>query len=1095
MTHGLVSVASAVLLAAPPRVAADTLEVSIHPTTDTDDQQETTPTLGFDGLSKVVVYTHVPNGSLLGDIHYQRVTTTGVPMGSSERISPLATDDRLNDTDGPYIVYTALDPGDLSSGVIKLYDISNGSTNDLTHAPDTVGEARIHGDVVAWVQGPEGASRIEMIDFSWPLLNAIALSGPNPAVAVAVGSRYVVWEENDGISANVVAYDLWTGNDIPVAVRADRDEQAPATSGDFVVWVEDLGGATSIWARNVTAGSAAFVVANPAGALVQKPSIDGDLIGYESNVRDGNFDVYLYRISTGETFRVTDGEGDEILNSVSGNLVAFVDLSGDLDVHIAHFTFIPDPVDPCASLGGDADGDQVCDDLDNCPSQANPGQGDSDGDGQGDACDPCPADAANDADADGLCLGEDNCPFALNPDQADADGDGIGDACDADELQCAAANALLADLDAGHIRTVAGSAGLGWSGDGGPATEAALNLPHDVFVDHAGNLYIGDSGNHRVRRVDGQTGVITTVAGSGSAGNTGDGGAATDAELNDPRWVTVDAAGNLFISDVAAGRIRRVDAAGIITTVAGGAAPGGAGEGVPATSVDLLVPSGIAFDPAGNLFVVEVARNRVRRISAGADGLVRGDPDEVITTVAGSGLQGFGGDGGAALNARLSAPEDLAFDAHGNLFIADRLNQRARKVLAGSDGEVTGAGDELISTVAGGGAASGDGAFAVDAALVLPRGIAVDRAGNVFISDAAAFRVRRVDATSGIITTAAGGGTAAGDDILATTAALTTTRGIATDRDGNLYLAQLAGRIRAVRLAARGATDETVPSTSSSQDPPALDGWNRSPVTVTLSAADGPDGCGVAEIRYSVNGGPETVVIGASAAVRVEAEGITTITYFAVDAAGNAEAPLTYVVRIDLTPPTVALTQPRDGAVFVLHQPVVVDYACSDSLSGGASCTGPLAAGATLDTSAVGSHAFTVTALDRAGNQATVTHHYAVHYAFEGFFRPLVNLPLTNRGPAGRTFPVRFAIRDAHGRPVPDPAAIPEIMAAPASCGTAAADVAGEETSLDIGGLKYHPDSGTWHFNWKTHKGQVGCWTVAVRLADGTVHAIGFELR
>lgn len=139
----LAGAAGALLLVGPPGVGADTLDLSIHPTTNTDDQQETTPTLGFDGLSNIAVYTHVPAGSQLGDIHYQRVTAEGVPMGASERISSLSTDDRLNDVSGSYIVYTALNPSDLSSGVIKLYDISNASTVNLIPAPD----------IVAWVQG------------------------------------------------------------------------------------------------------------------------------------------------------------------------------------------------------------------------------------------------------------------------------------------------------------------------------------------------------------------------------------------------------------------------------------------------------------------------------------------------------------------------------------------------------------------------------------------------------------------------------------------------------------------------------------------------------------------------------------------------------------------------------------------------------------------------------------------------------------------------------------------------------------------------------------------------------------------------------
>lgn len=118
-----------------------------------------------------------------------------------------------------------------------------------------------------------------------------------------------------------------------------------------------------------------------------------------------------------------------------------------------------------------------------------------------------------------------------------------------------------------------------------------------------------------------------------------------------------------------------------------------------------------------------------------------------------------------------------------------------------------------------------------------------------------------------------------------------------------------------------------------------------------------------------------------------------------------------------------------------------------------------------------------------------------MQYLFEGFFPPLVNLPMINRGPAGRTFPVRFAIRQATGTPVFDPVAIPEIAVVPASCVAAAAEVAGEETALDTGGLKYDPGSATWQFNWKTQKSRAGCWTIEVRLADGTVHAVGFDLR
>jgi sugar lactone lactonase YvrE len=220
----------------------------------------------------------------------------------------------------------------------------------------------------------------------------------------------------------------------------------------------------------------------------------------------------------------------------------------------------------------------------------------------------------------------------------------------------------------------------------------------------------------------------------------------------------------------------------------------------------------MAFDPAGNLFVAETGWDRVLRIDAGADGAVTGAPDELVSVVAGVVGGGFDGDGGPAIAARFSNPEDIAFDPDGNVLIVDRVNNRVRRVAAGADGEITGANDEIVSTVAGGGAATGDGALAVNAALNLPRGIAVDLTGNVFISEANALRVRRVDASTGVITTAAGGGIDLGEDIPAATAQLFTSRGIATDREGNLFIALVRGKVRAVRLAPIGAPDTTPPA-------------------------------------------------------------------------------------------------------------------------------------------------------------------------------------------------------------------------------------------------------------------------------------------
>ena len=372
----------------------------------------------------------------------------------------------------------------------------------------------------------------------------------------------------------------------------------------------------------------------------------------------------------------------------------------------------------------------------------------------------------------------------------------------------------LVGLDVGYVRTVAGNQVGGWTGDGGAATAASLNLPHGIAVDGAGNLYIADSFNHVIRRVDGATGIITTIAGSGLAGFGGDGGLATQALLDDPRWVGVDAVGNVFVNDVNNARVRRVDVeTGIITTVAGGGA-GGAAEGVAGIEAGLIALGGIAFDAAGDLFIVETGRNRIRRVSRGADGLVTGTVDEIIVTVAGAGIQGLSGDGGPALAARFSAPQDLAFDLQGNLFVADSSNHRIRRVAAGGNGLIDGAADEIVTTVAGGGAAPGDGVLATTIALNLPRGVTVDRFGNIFISEAGALKVRRVDALTGIISTIVGG-SALGEDILALTARTFNPRALDTDAEGNLFIAELgAHRIRAVRLIPVALTYDLV-------DPPA----------------------------------------------------------------------------------------------------------------------------------------------------------------------------------------------------------------------------------------------------------------------------------
>jgi uncharacterized repeat protein (TIGR01451 family) len=329
----------------------------------------------------------------------------------------------------------------------------------------------------------------------------------------------------------------------------------------------------------------------------------------------------------------------------------------------------------------------------------------------------------------------------------------------------------------GTITTFAGTGTCCYSGDGGPATSARLAYPYGVALDTAGNLYIADTDDSRIRMVN-AAGKITTVAGNGVFGSSGDGGAPTSAQLADPQGVAADSSGNLYIADTGGARIRKV-AGGIITTLAGGAI----NDGGMAVFGFFNQPSGVARDNAGNTYIADTGNDRVRKVTAAG----------AITTVAGTGAPGFAGDGGAATAARLYAPQGLALDAAGNLYIADTSNYRVRKL--------DGAGN--ISTVAGNGSCcstTGDGAAATGARIGQPYGLAVDSAGDLYISDINNNVIRKVNA-SGIITTVAGAGSYgySGDGGPATRAKLDGPYGLAVDAAGSLYIAdRYNNRVRKV---------------------------------------------------------------------------------------------------------------------------------------------------------------------------------------------------------------------------------------------------------------------------------------------------------
>jgi uncharacterized protein (TIGR03437 family) len=298
----------------------------------------------------------------------------------------------------------------------------------------------------------------------------------------------------------------------------------------------------------------------------------------------------------------------------------------------------------------------------------------------------------------------------------------------------------------GIISLAAGDGTQGFGGDNGPAAKAQLDSPGGVAVDSAGNLYIADTGNYRIRKANNRirkvsNGVITTVAGNGTQGFSGDGGAATSAELflGGFAGIAVDSVGNLYFADSGNNRIRKVTN-GVITTVAGNGTPGFSGDNGPAASAGLSAPIGIAADSAGNLYIADRNNGRIRKVSNGVIATVAGSGMGVISIVAGSGmaaragggLAGFVGDNGPATSAELYYPNAVAVDAGGNLYIVD------------SDGVVCKVSNGVITTVAGNGTsgASGDYGAATSAAFFQPSAVAVDSAGSVYVADSGNNRVR-----------------------------------------------------------------------------------------------------------------------------------------------------------------------------------------------------------------------------------------------------------------------------------------------------------------------------------------------------------------
>ena len=324
------------------------------------------------------------------------------------------------------------------------------------------------------------------------------------------------------------------------------------------------------------------------------------------------------------------------------------------------------------------------------------------------------------------------------------------------------------------ISTIAGTGEKGYTGDGGQATAALLNNPFDLAFDPAGNLCFSDTYNHCIRRIDARSGVITTIAGCGERGFAGDGGPAVQARMDQPYGIVIDRTGNIYVADRLNGRVRRIDgASGVITTLAGDGSGKFSGDGGKSDRSGMAEPNGLALDREHRrLFIADVADHRVRVIDLASG---------IITTFAGTGEARHDGDGGAAAAAGVFGARAVALAPDDSLYVLERQGSSLRRVH-----------DGIIDTVAGTGARgfAGDGQDAHQAVFDAPKEMAVDAAGNVFIVDTENHVIRLIDAQSWIVTTIAGTGKAGpeGDGGPATAAGLARPHGAVVGADGALYI-------------------------------------------------------------------------------------------------------------------------------------------------------------------------------------------------------------------------------------------------------------------------------------------------------------------
>jgi uncharacterized protein (TIGR03437 family) len=501
----------------------------------------------------------------------------------------------------------------------------------------------------------------------------------------------------------------------------------------------------------------------------------------------------------------------------------------------------------------------------------------------------------------------------------------------------ASGNVFVADPDThsvrkilpdGTITTYAGNGTAGYSGDGGPAATAQLNTPDGLVLDSVGNLYIADRNNHSVRVIS-LDGNIHTVAGRGSPGFSGDGGAAANAQLNSPEGISLDSAGNLYIADTVNDRIRMVAPDGTITTVAGTGNGNVFGDGGPALAAGLILPTGVAVDRAGNFYIADFGNSRIRVVSAGkiatvagsrggapladqenalsvvlngptgvavdvsgnlyftegsigsGSGLAQGDnrvwkvsPDSILTALAGTGMASYSGDGGSAASAQLQGPTGVATDARGNVYVADTGNHRVRLITT----------DGVIRTIAGTGEPgfSGDGGAAASAQLNSPTGVALDPSGELVIADSGNSRVR-VISTDGTIRTLIGNGNSSyyGDGLSDLQASLNHPQGVVVSRNGDIFIADT--RNNAIRK--RGANG--LMSTVAGTGPAGFSGDGGPATSALLNAPTGVAVDGAGNV-YLVDAGNQRVRrVAANGVINTVAGSLANPRSVATDASGN----------------------------------------------------------------------------------------------------------------------------------------------------------------------------------------------------------------